>query len=220
MAFADVFAGLYGVIAIQSALIARSKSGEGQHIDMALFDAMTAVLANQAMNYLVSGTAPRRMGNAHPNIVPYQVFPCSDGHLIIATGSQPQWSKMCQVLGLEDLIDDDRFRTNKDRVRNREELAALISEKTSQRRRDDMLAEFDAMFIPAGPINSVEDTFNDQQILERGLRVDLPDGEGIKVPSVRTPIVFSKSTLKLDTASPRLGEHTEEVLRDLKERKG
>jgi len=219
VAFADVFTGLYGVIAIQSALMVRSQTGEGQHIDMALFDAMSAVLANQALNYLVSGKSPKRMGNAHPNIVPYQVFPSSDGHLIIATGSQPQWSKMCQVLGLDELIDDVRFRTNQDRVKNRVELAALISAKTSLRGRDEMLAEFDAKFIPAGPINSVEDTFTDPQIIQRGLRIDVPDGDGVMVPSVRTPIVFSKSTLKLDRASPRLGEHTEEVMNDLKERK-
>ncbi len=218
VAFADIFTGLYGVIAIQSALLVRQQTGKGQHIDMALLDAMSAVLANQALNYLVSGTSPRRMGNAHPNIVPYQVFPSSDGHLIIATGSQPQWAKMCQVLGLDDLIDDARFRTNQDRVRNRDELAELISAKTSLRTRDDMLAEFDAKFIPAGPINSVEDTFTDPQIVHRGLRVDVPDGDGVMVPSVRTPIVFSDSTLKLDRASPGLGEHTDEVVNGLKER--
>ena len=218
VAFADIFTGLYGVIAIQSALLVRQQTGKGQHIDMALLDAMSAVLANQALNYLVSGTSPRRMGNAHPNIVPYQVFPSSDGHLIIATGSQPQWAKMCQVLGLDDLIDDARIRTNQDRVRNRGELAELISAKTSLRTRDDMLAEFDAKFIPAGPINSVEDTFTDPQIVHRGLRVDVPDGDGVMVPSVRTPIVFSDSTLKLDRASPGLGEHTDEVVNGLKER--
>ena len=215
VAFADIFTGLYGVIGIQSALMVREKTGKGQHIDMALFDCMSAVLANQALNYLVSGTPPRRMGNAHPNIVPYQVFPSSDGHLIIATGSQAQWAKMCQVLGLDDLIDDDRFRTNADRVKNRDELAALISEKTSQRTRDDMLAELERVFVPAGPINTVEDTFNDPQIVHRGLRIDIPDGGGVMVPSVRTPIVFSESTLRLERASPKLGEHTGEVVRAL-----
>ncbi len=215
VAFADIFTGLYGVIGIQSALMVREKTGKGQHIDMALFDCMSAVLANQALNYLVSGTPPRRMGNAHPNIVPYQVFPSSDGHLIIATGSQAQWAKMCQVLGLDHLIDDDRFRTNADRVKNRDELAALISEKTSQRTRDDMLAELEKVFVPAGPINTVEDTFNDPQIVHRGLRIDIPDGDGVMVPSVRTPIVFSDSTLRLERASPKLGEHTGEVVRAL-----
>ena len=126
---------------------------------------------------------------------------------------------MCQVLGLDELIEDARFRTNQDRVKNRDELAALISAKTSLRTRDEMLAEFDAKFIPAGSINSVEDTFNDPQILQRGLRVDVPDGDGVMVPSVRTPIVFSDSTLQLDRASPALGEHTEDVLNSLKERK-
>ena len=213
VAFADIFTGLYGVIGIQSALMVREKTGKGQHIDMALFDCMSAVLANQALNYLVSGTPPRRMGNAHPNIVPYQVFPSSDGHLIIATGSQAQWAKMCQVLGLDHLIDDDRFRTNADRVKNRDELAALISEKTSQRTRDDMLAELEKVFVPAGPINTVEDTFNDPQIVHRGLRIDIPDGDGVMVPSVRTPIVFSESSLRLERASPKLGEHTGEVVR-------
>lgn len=213
VAFADIFTGLYGVIGIQSALMVREKTGKGQHIDMALFDCMSAVLANQALNYLVSGTPPRRMGNAHPNIVPYQVFPSSDGHLIIATGSQAQWAKMCQVLGLDHLIYDDRFRTNADRVKNRDELAALISEKTSQRTRDDMLVELEKVFVPAGPINTVEDTFNDPQIVHRGLRIDIPDGDGVMVPSVRTPIVFSESSLRLERASPKLGEHTGEVVR-------
>ncbi len=219
VAFADIFTGLYGVIAIQSALLVRQQTGKGQHIDMALFDTMSAVLANQALNFLVSGKSPKRMGNAHPNIVPYQVFPSSDGHLIIATGSQPQWSKMCEVLGLEALINDPRFKTNADRVRNRDELADLISAKTSMRERDEMLAEFENKFIPAGPINSVEDTFNDPQILARALRIDVPDGDGVMVPSVRTPISFSESILKLDRASPKLGEHTDEVLAGLNERK-
>jgi crotonobetainyl-CoA:carnitine CoA-transferase CaiB-like acyl-CoA transferase len=216
VAFADIFTGLYGVIGIQSALMVREKTGKGQHIDVALMDCMSAVLANQALNYLVSGTAPTRMGNAHPNIVPYQVFPASDGHLIIATGSQGQWAKMCQVLGLEDLIEDARFLTNSDRVKNRDELAALISDKTSQRTRDEMLAAFEAVFVPAGPINTVADTFNDPQVIARKLRVDVPAGDGVMVPSVRTPITFSESTLKLERASPALGEHSDEVLRALK----
>jgi crotonobetainyl-CoA:carnitine CoA-transferase CaiB-like acyl-CoA transferase len=217
VAFADIFTGLYGVIGIQSALMVRDKTGKGQHIDVALLDCMSAVLANQALNYLVSGTPPTRMGNAHPNIVPYQVFPASDGHLIIATGSQGQWAKMCQVLGLEDLIEDARFLTNSDRVKNRDELAALISDKTSQRPRDEMLAAFEAVFVPAGPINTVADTFNDPQVIARKLRVDLPAGDGVMVPSVRTPITFSESTLKLERASPSLGEHSDEVLGGLKE---
>ena len=217
VAFADIFTGLYGVIGIQSALMVRDKTGKGQHIDVALLDCMSAVLANQALNYLVSGTPPTRMGNAHPNIVPYQVFPASDGHLIIATGSQGQWAKMCQVLGLDDLIEDARFLTNSDRVKNRDELAALISDKTSQRTRDEMLAAFEAVFVPAGPINTVQDTFNDPQVIARKLRVDLPAGDGVMVPSVRTPITFSESTLKLERASPSLGEHSDEVLGALKE---
>ena len=216
VAFADIFTGLYGVIGIQSALMVREKTGKGQHIDVALLDCMTAVLANQALNYLVSGTPPKRMGNAHPNIVPYQVFPARDGHLIIATGSQGQWAKMCQVLGLDDLIGDARFLTNSDRVKNRDELAALISAKTSQRTRDEMLAAFEKVFVPAGPINTVEDTFNHPQVIHRKIRVDVPAGDGVMVPSVRTPITFSESSLKLDRASPALGEHTGEVLSGLK----
>ncbi|MDX1716276.1 MAG: CaiB/BaiF CoA-transferase family protein [Anderseniella sp.] len=216
VAFADIFTGLYGVIGIQSALMVRDKTGKGQHIDVALMDCMSAVLANQALNYLVSGTPPTRMGNAHPNIVPYQVFPASDGHLIIATGSQGQWAKMCQVLGLDELIEDARFLTNSDRVKNRDELAALISDKTSQRTRDEMLEAFEAVFVPAGPINTVADTFNDPQVIARKLRVDVPAGDGVMVPSVRTPITFSESTLKLERASPALGEHSDEVLGALK----
>jgi crotonobetainyl-CoA:carnitine CoA-transferase CaiB-like acyl-CoA transferase len=212
VAFADIFTGLYGVIAIQSALIARQHTGRGQSIDMALFDCMTSVLANQALNYLVSGKSPKRMGNAHPNIVPYQVFPALDGHIIIATGSQGQWVKMCEVLGLEELVDDSRFLTNADRVMNRAQLAELIAGKTCQRTCDDLLRELDERIIPAGPINTVKDALEHPQLGARSLRVDLPDGEGNVVPGLRTPIVFSESSLRLLQASPKLGEHTEEIL--------
>ena len=212
VAFADIFTGLYGVIGIQSALIERQKSGRGQHIDMALMDSMTAVLANQAMNYLVSGTSPKRLGNAHPNIVPYQVFEVSDGHIIIAVGNNGQFAKLCDILGIIEFIDDPRCLTNRDRVENREAVIARIAPRVSMFARDDLLAKLEAEGVPAGPINSVADVFDDPQVKYRGMRRDLddPSAVGGKVPTVPTPIRFSDSSLDIRRPAPRLGEHNGE----------
>jgi len=217
VAFADIFTGLYGVIGIQAALIEREKTGRGQQVDMALLDCMTGVLANQALNYLVSGTSPRRLGNAHPNIVPYQVFPSSDGHLIVAVGNNGQFAKLCKILGLDELPADPRFVNNVDRVTNRDAIAPLIAEKTATFLRDDLLAKLEAEGVPAGPINTVADVFEDPQIKHRGMRVDLdcPAAKAGTVPSVRTPIVFSESGLNLSRPSPAVGEHTDEVLAEI-----
>jgi crotonobetainyl-CoA:carnitine CoA-transferase CaiB-like acyl-CoA transferase len=209
VAFADIFTGLYGVIAIQAALGQRQQTGQGQHIDMALLDGMTGVLANQALNYLVSGAAPRRLGNAHPNIVPYQVFEAADGHLIIACGNDAQFTRLCELLGL-DIAGEPRFASNPQRVEHRDELVGLLQAQTRKTPRDELLAGCEARGIPAGPINSVADAFADPQVVHRGLRID---AEG--VPGVRTPIVFSAAELALDRAAPKLGEHTEEVLAEL-----
>lgn len=214
VAFADIFTGLYGVIGIQAALIEREKTGRGQHIDMSLMDCMTAVLANQAQNYLVSGKTPKRLGNAHPNIVPYQVFPVSDGHIIIAVGNNGQFAKLCRVLEIDDFANDPRCATNADRVSNRDAVAATVAGRTQSFTREGLLASLEAEGVPAGPINSVEDVFNDPQVRHRRMRIDLdcPSAEGGSVPTVPTPIRFSHSTLKLDRPAPALGEHNDEIL--------
>lgn len=217
VAFADIFTGLYGVIGILAALRRRDRTGEGEWVDMALLDAQVAVLANQALNYFISGQAPKRLGNAHPNIVPYQVFPAKDGHLIIAVGNDGQFKRLCGVLGLPELAGEPKFATNAARVATRSELVPLISAETSARARDDLLAALELEGVPAGPINSVADVFNDRQVEHRNLKVDLPaDGvAGGSVSSVRTPIAFTNGNLVLDRAAPSLGEHTLEILNEL-----
>ncbi len=217
VAFADIFTGLYGVIAIQAALSQREQTNRGQHIDMSLFDSMVGVLGNQAMNYLVSGVAPRRMGNIHPNIAPYQVFPVSDGHLIIAVGNDGQFQRFCTALGLEDLAQSEDYSSNAARVANREALTLEISAKTTQITRDELLNILESAGVPAGPINTLEDVFADPQVIARNMKIDVGDkgSEGEKLLGIRTPITFSDCKLCLDTSAPKLGEHTREVLEDL-----
>jgi crotonobetainyl-CoA:carnitine CoA-transferase CaiB-like acyl-CoA transferase len=200
VAWIDVFTGLYGVIGVQAALIERERSGKGQHIDLALFDVGVAVLANQAMNYLVSGTSPARMGNAHPNIVPYQVFPASDGHVIIACGNDRQFSALCRVLGLDELANDARAATNPDRVAYRELVCAALTEATSCRSKSELIAALEGAGVPCGPINTVAEALADPQLEARQLRI-APQS----VPGLRTPLNFSRSSLSLDAAAPALG---------------
>jgi len=201
VAFADVFTALYSVIAIQSALLNRQRTGKGQHIDMALFDCMTGVLANQSMNYLASGIAPTRMGNKHPNIAPYQTFEVSDGHLIIAVGNDQQFKRLCDTLELPELFPDARYASNARRVENRDELEKALGTAIRQWTRDELLQALEKAVVPAGPINSVEDVFNDPQFKARGMRIDA-DG----IAGVRTPIRFSDSVLNVNRRSPKLGE--------------
>ena len=202
VAFADIFTGVYSVVAIQAALIARERTGEGQHIDMALLDCMTGVLANQAMNFLASGNVPKRLGNAHPNIAPYQTFAVADGHLIVACGNDGQFARLAGLLGLGELAADARFATNAARVANRAVLSDTIEAKTRGWKRDDLLAALEKAGVPAGPINTVADVFADPQFIHRGMKIT-PDG----VPGIRTPITFSGTPLSLEQPSPRLGEH-------------
>jgi crotonobetainyl-CoA:carnitine CoA-transferase CaiB-like acyl-CoA transferase len=201
VAFADIFTGLYAVIGIQAALIQRQRTGRGQQIDMALFDAMTGVLANQAMNFLASGNSPRRLGNAHPNIAPYQVFPVSDGHIIIACGNDQQFVKLCRVLDVPELPADERYTTNRARVGNRDALTAILTERTMTFSKAGLLAALETVGVPAGPINTVAEVFADPQFLHRGMRIG-PQG----IPGLRTPIVFSDAELDLSRPSPRLGQ--------------
>lgn len=217
VAYADIFTGLYGVIAIQAALAQRARSGLGQHIDMSLLDSQVAVLANQALNYLVSGSAPTRMGNKHPNIVPYQPFPVADGYVVIAVGNDGQFARLCGLLGCPGLADDSRFARNPARVANREALIPLLTERTRPFTRANLLRELEAHTVPAGPINNIADVFNDPQVRHRGMarELDAPGTARGSVPSVRTPIRFSGGDLAIERAAPRLGEHSAEVLAEI-----
>jgi crotonobetainyl-CoA:carnitine CoA-transferase CaiB-like acyl-CoA transferase len=214
VAFADIFSGLYAVIAIQAALVRRAITGLGGRIDMALMDAQVSVLANQALNYLVSGKAPRRLGNAHPNIVPYQVFKVADGHIIIAAGNDRQVRDLCRLLGLGGLADDARFSSNANRVANRVAFVALLEEACGKFSAAALLAALEKAHVPAGPINSVAEVFADPQVVARALRIDLPasGAAGGTVPSVRSPIMIDGEAMAAVTAAPRLGEHTQAVL--------
>jgi crotonobetainyl-CoA:carnitine CoA-transferase CaiB-like acyl-CoA transferase len=216
VAYVDIFTGVYSVVGILAALRRRDQTGEGTHLDMALLDVQTSVLANQAMNYLASGKSPRRMGNAHPNIVPYQVFPVADGHVIVAVGNDGQFSRFVSVLGRPELASDERFRTNAGRVGHRAELIPLLTERTLNFTREDLLSALEGQGVPAGPINTVADVFADPQVVARGMRIDLSSqaAKGGAIPSVRSPIVMDGQPMAADRPSPRLGEHTDEVLSD------
>lgn len=200
VAWIDIFTGLYGVIGIQAALAERERSGKGQRVDLSLLDVGVAVLANQAMNYLIGGTVPSRLGNAHPNIVPYQVFPASDGHLIIACGNDRQFAGLCRALDLGPLDADPDYATNPARVSNRARLCPLIAAATAARTRADNIAALEAAGVPAGPINSVADAMAEPQVVARGMQI-APEG----IPGLRSPLVFSRSDLSLDRAAPMLG---------------
>jgi len=200
VAVTDIFTGIYACTGILAAVNQRHTTGKGQHIDMALMDVATAVMTNQAMNYLATGHAPQRMGNAHPNIVPYQVFDCADGHIIVASGNDGQYQHFCVLLGLPELAAHPDYATNAARLKNRDALTALLTAKTQTWTKADLLAACEKHGVPAGPINNLEETFADPQVIHRGMRVDL---EG--VPSVRLPITFSEADVAPRTASPKLG---------------
>ena len=205
VAFADVFTGLYATVAIQAALAMRARTGRGQHIDMALFDCMTGVLANQAMNALIGGTSPRRLGNSHPNVAPYSVFPTADGWIILAVGNDSQFQAACRLLELVDVAADPRFADNAGRISRREELEALIAPATRGWQRDALLAACAAANVPAGPINSVAQALADPQIAARGMVIAPQRPDGSTVPGLRTPIRFSDAALNDDRAAPLLG---------------
>jgi crotonobetainyl-CoA:carnitine CoA-transferase CaiB-like acyl-CoA transferase len=210
IAISDLFTGLYGVVAIEAALIARGESGKGQYIDLALFDSMSAMLANQAMNYLASGRSPKRMGNAHPNLAPYQTLPVADGWLIMAVGNDGQFVRLCGVLGIEAVAVDPRFSTNPGRVTNRAEMERELLGKARLWKRDDLLAALEDAVVPAGPINTIGDLFADPQFKARGMLIE-PQG----TPGIRSPILMSDNPLALERRSPKLGEHQAEILREI-----
>ena len=206
VAVMDLYTGLYACSAIQAALIGRGRTGQGEHIDMSLLDTGTATLANQAMNYLATGTAPTRMGNAHPNIVPYQVFRTADGQVIIAAGNDRQYQRLCAILARSDLAEDPAYATNGDRVLHRSTLVPALTEVIATWPKQDLLAALEREGVPAAPINTVGEVFADPQIQARGLQI-APDG----VPGVRSPISFTHHDLALDRTAPTLGEHNTAV---------
>jgi crotonobetainyl-CoA:carnitine CoA-transferase CaiB-like acyl-CoA transferase len=212
VAVADLFTGLYSSVAILGALRHRDLTGEGQHIDMALLDCEVAMLANVSMNYLTSGVAPVRQGNAHQNIVPYQVFKCRDGYLILAVGNDEQFARFCGEAGLAEIAKDPQYATNQSRVRNREALVPLLEQAFLKRDRDDWLAAFERLGIPAGPINNVQQVFDDPQVIARGLRRSLPHPVAGEVPSVANPIRYSATPIREGAAPPMLGADVQEIL--------
>ncbi len=201
VAVTDVFTGIYAATAILAALVQRGRTGEGQHIDMALMDVATAIMANQSLNYLATGVAPQKMGNAHPNLAPYAVFDCADGWIILATGNDGQYRKLCGILGLPELAEAP------DCVTNRAELTRLLTNATKTFSKAELLAACEAEGVPAGPINNMAEVFADPQIVARGMQI-APEG----IPGVRSPFVFSGAELALDRPSPRLGQHQAEIL--------
>ncbi|WP_079204225.1 CaiB/BaiF CoA-transferase family protein [Pseudomonas sp. CC6-YY-74] len=212
VALTDILTGLYSTAAILAALASRDQTGNGQHIDMALLDVQVACLANQAMNYLTTGVAPRRLGNAHPNIVPYQDFPTADGDIILTVGNDGQFRKFCEVAGLTALAADSRFSTNQARVAHRAELIPLIRQATVFKTTGQWLAALEQAGVPCGPINDLQQVFADPQVQARGLRVELPHPLAGSVPQVASPIRLSATPVQYRNAPPLLGEHTEQVL--------
>jgi crotonobetainyl-CoA:carnitine CoA-transferase CaiB-like acyl-CoA transferase len=215
----DIMTGVYSAVGILAALQQRARTGRGAYVDTALVDTTVGVLANQALNFLVSGVVPKRIGNTHPNIVPYQVFPVADGHIIIATGNDNQFAKLCDVLGEAGIAAEPAYRTNADRLSKRNELIARLSALTQKIKRDDLLAKLEAAGVPAGPINNLDQVFSDAQVKHRQMRIDPPTAaaKAGSIPGVRTPIVIDRAPMAAEHPSPRLGEHTQEILREIGE---
>lgn len=215
VALVDILTGLYATVAVLAALNHRTQTGEGQHIDMALLDVEVACLANQAMNYLVSGESPTRLGNAHPNIVPYQAFPTADGDMILTIGNDAQFRRFCEVADRLDWVNDPRFATNQARVVHRMELVPLIRQVTVFRRTEEWIALLEAVGVPCGPINSVAQVFADKQVAARNLAFTMAHPLGQTVPQVASPMRLSRTPVEYRRPPPLLGEHTEQVLRYL-----
>ena len=213
VALTDILTGMYATTAIQSALIEREESGLGQHIDLALLDVQVATLANQAMNYLVGQQIPQRMGNSHPNIVPYQTFKTSDGFIILAVGNDSQFSDFCQVAECQHLLEDDRFQTNSARVTHREAVVSTLADIIQQKSNEHWLNALEQKGVPCGPINDIEKVFDDPQIKHRQMKRNLEHQTGLDIPTVANPINFSRTPISYDQAPPTLGQHTTQVLK-------
>ncbi|WP_313084615.1 CaiB/BaiF CoA-transferase family protein [Pulveribacter sp.] len=215
---ADLMTGMYATVAILAALTRRDRQGGGgEYIDMALFDCQLAMLSNQAQNYLISGSVPRRYGNAHPNVVPYQAFPTQDGHIIVAIGNDFQFGKFCEAAGEPAVAQDPRFLTNADRVRNRQAIVAEMERMVRRRTTQEWLEDLGPRGVPCGPINTVQQSFAHPQAVHRGMQVDIehPANAHAKVPLVANPIRFSEHPIAYDRPPPLLGEHTRQVLHEV-----
>ncbi len=214
VAITDVMTGLYATIGVLSALHERERTGEGRHVDVALLDVQVAALANQALNTLVSGVSPQRHGNAHPNIVPYQAFACADGHLVLTVGNDGQFARLAELLGHPEWAIDPAYATNAARVGNRDVLVPLVQAELLTRRRDDWLAELEARGIPAGPINTLSEVFDDPQVKHREMRRTLRRGD-LDVPQVACPLRFDRQAAVSDVAPPRLGQDSDTILAEM-----
>jgi formyl-CoA transferase len=212
---ADLITGMYASVAICAALAHRAKSGAGQHLDLALLDSLVAVLANQGANYLATGEPPGRLGNDHPNITPYQVFKVADGAVIVACGNDNLFGKFCEVAGRRELAADARFATNAKRLANRAELTKILSDVMLKRGMREWLGALEAAGVPCGPINDLKQVFDEPQAVARGLRMELPHPAAGKVSLVRSPMRFSETPVQHDAPPPTLGQHTDEVLKDV-----
>jgi crotonobetainyl-CoA:carnitine CoA-transferase CaiB-like acyl-CoA transferase len=215
VAIVDIFTGLYATTAVLAALASREQTGVGQYIDLALLDVQVATLANQATNYLISGHAPQRLGNTHPNIVPYQAFATSDSHIILAVGNDDQFRRFCTVAGVPDLAEDPRYSTNADRVGNRETLIPFLSDRFKAHTKAWWIAELEKAGVPCGPINTLDEVFNDPQVQARSMRVMVEHPVAGPIPLVGTPMKFSSTPAGTLQPPPLLGEHTAEVLEQL-----
>ena len=214
VAIADIMCGMHACTAILAAVHHRDRHGAGQHIDLALLDSQVSWLANQGMNYFVSGEVPARHGNAHPNIVPYQVFQAADAPFILAVGNDAQFQRFCEIAGAPSLAEDRRFATNRARVENRDTLLPLLTEILEKRSRADWLDALEAQGIPCGPVNDLAQTFADPQVLHRGMRVTLPDAEGGAgdLDVIGNPVKLSETPVSYRRSPPRLGQDTDDVL--------
>ncbi|RKP52794.1 CaiB/BaiF CoA transferase family protein [Trinickia fusca] len=215
VAIADLMTGMYATVAVLAALAHRDRTGTGQYIDMALLDVQVAMLANMGANYLTSGKAPVRWGNAHQNIVPYQAFQTRDGWIIVAVGNDAQFRKFVEVGGRPELADDPRFATNPERVRHRDTLVPLVAEMVKTRGKHEWIASLEQAGVPCGPINDLAEVFENEQVRSRGMRVEVPHSSGATAALLRSPIQMSETPPQVRTAPPMLGEHTDEVLRTL-----
>jgi formyl-CoA transferase len=215
VALTDLMTGMYATIAVLAALTHRDRSGEGQYIDMSLLDTQVAMLANVGSNYLNSGKRPRRWGNAHANIVPYQTFACADGHIIVAAGNDGQYRKFVEAGGRPELADDERFATNPQRVKNRDLLVPLLADMVSERGRDEWIAMLEEVGVPCGPINNLDEVFANEQVQARGIEIALPHPTAGEVKLVRSPMRMSATPATSGKAPPLLGQHTEEVLAEI-----
>lgn len=215
VALTDILTGLYATVGVLAALNHREQTGIGQHVDLALLDVQVACLANQAMNFLTSGVPPRRLGNAHPNIVPYQDFPSADGDFLLTVGNDSQFRKFCEVAGQREWADDSRFISNKARVANRDVLIPLIRQVTVFKTTAEWIATLEQAGVPCGPINNLAEVFADAQVQARGLRIDMPNSLGGSTPQVASPLRLSATPVEYRNAPPLLGEHTDTVLQRL-----